>query len=124
MSADVHIVILAAGKGTRMKSVLPKVLHGIGGRPLLDYVLAAAASLRPKTITVVVGHQADVVRAAYAARPGIGFVIQEPQLGTGHAVLQAEPALQGATGTLVLLSGDVPHALAGHPAPVAGPARG
>ena len=91
-----------------MKSSLPKVLHGIAGRPLLDYVLAAATSLRPKTITVVVGHQADVVRAAYASRPGIGFVIQEPQLGTGHAVLQAEAALQGATGTLVLLSGDVP----------------
>ncbi len=106
--ADVHIVILAAGKGTRMKSSLPKVLHGIGGRALLDYVLATAASLRPKTITVVVGHQADIVRDAYASQPGIAFVVQEPQLGTGHAVLQAEGVLKGAAGTLVLLSGDVP----------------
>ena len=106
--SDIHIVVLAAGKGTRMKSSLPKVLHGIGGRPLLDYVLATGASLRPKTVTVVVGHRADVVRDAYAGQPGIKFVVQEPQLGTGHAVLQAEQVLAGETGTLVLLSGDVP----------------
>jgi bifunctional UDP-N-acetylglucosamine pyrophosphorylase/glucosamine-1-phosphate N-acetyltransferase len=107
MSAT-HIVILAAGKGTRMKSATPKVLHQAGGLPLIEHVLRAAAAVRPITITLVVGHQAEEVRAALAGRTGLGFALQEPQLGTGHALLQAEPALRGATGTLLLLSGDVP----------------
>src|SRR5918993_1258115 len=107
MSAT-HIVILAAGKGTRMNSATPKVLHQAGGLPLIEHVLRAAAAVRPITITLVVGHQAEEVRAALAGRTGLGFALQEPQLGTGHALLQAEPALRGATGTLLLLSGDVP----------------
>ena len=107
MSAT-HIVILAAGKGTRMKSATPKVLHRAGGLPLIEHVLRAAAAVQPITITLVVGHQAEEVRGALAGRPGLGFALQEPQLGTGHALLQAEPALRGATGTLLLLSGDVP----------------
>ena len=111
--SDVHIVVLAAGKGTRMKSDRPKVLHEIAGAPMIDYVLRAAAELSPKSITVVVGHQADVIQAALAGRPGLAFVIQEPQLGTAHALLTAEPMLRHATGTLILLSGDVPLLTAG-----------
>ena len=105
---DVHIVVLAAGKGTRMKSARPKVLHHVAGAPMLDYVLSAAGELSPRSITVVVGHHAGELKAALSGRPGLSFVVQEPQLGTAHALLTTEPALDGATGTLILLSGDVP----------------
>jgi bifunctional UDP-N-acetylglucosamine pyrophosphorylase / glucosamine-1-phosphate N-acetyltransferase len=104
---DTHVVILAAGKGTRMNSALPKVLHRIAGLPLIEHVLAGAAVLNPRSTTVVIGHQADALRSALSGR-NITFVAQEPQLGTAHALLQAEGALRHATGTLVLLSGDVP----------------
>ncbi len=103
-----HVLILAAGKGTRMKSALPKVLHRVAGAPMIDYVLAASASLGAATTTVVVGHQADALRAALGAHPDLRFVLQEPQLGTAHAVRQAAPLLAGLGGTLVVLSGDVP----------------
>jgi bifunctional UDP-N-acetylglucosamine pyrophosphorylase / glucosamine-1-phosphate N-acetyltransferase len=105
---DVHVVVLAAGKGTRMKSTLPKVLHRAGGLPLIEQVFRSADALSPQTITVIVGHQAKGVREGLGERLGLHFALQEPQLGTGHAVLQAEPALRGRTGTVVLLSGDVP----------------
>jgi bifunctional UDP-N-acetylglucosamine pyrophosphorylase/glucosamine-1-phosphate N-acetyltransferase len=105
---DTHVVILAAGKGTRMKSALPKVLHRAAGMPLIDYVLAGAGALHPRSTIVVVGHQADLLTSALSQRPELTFVVQEPQLGTAHALLQTEPALSGASGTLVLLSGDVP----------------
>jgi bifunctional UDP-N-acetylglucosamine pyrophosphorylase / glucosamine-1-phosphate N-acetyltransferase len=103
-----HLVVLAAGKGTRMKSSLPKVLHRAAGLPLIEYVLRSADSISPSTVVVVVGHQAPAVEAALASRPNLRFVVQEPQLGTGHALLQAESVLAGASGTIVLLSGDVP----------------
>jgi bifunctional UDP-N-acetylglucosamine pyrophosphorylase/glucosamine-1-phosphate N-acetyltransferase len=105
---DIHLVILAAGKGTRMKSAEPKVLHRTGGFRLIEHVLRAAASLDAKTTTVIVGHMADRVRDALGKQLGLGFALQEPQLGTGHALLQAESRLRGASGTVVLLSGDVP----------------
>ena len=105
---DTHVVILAAGKGTRMKSARSKVLHRVAGRPMIDYVLAAAAPLHPKTTTVVVGHQAESLKAALGGHGGLTFVVQEPQLGTAHALLTTESALGGEKGTLVLLSGDVP----------------
>jgi bifunctional UDP-N-acetylglucosamine pyrophosphorylase/glucosamine-1-phosphate N-acetyltransferase len=105
---DLHLVILAAGKGTRMKSAQPKVLHHVAGRPMIEQVLATAAALHPRSITVVVGHEGEQVRLALSWHPGLTFVVQEPQLGTAHALLTAESALRGATGTLVLLSGDVP----------------
>jgi len=105
---DTHIVVLAAGKGTRMKSALPKVLHRAGGLPLIDHVLRTASAVRPRSTTIVIGHQADTLKAALRGRENITFVVQEPQLGTAHALLQAEPALHGATGLLILLSGDVP----------------
>lgn len=103
-----HVLVLAAGKGTRMKSALPKVLHPVAGTPMIEYVLATAAALSPSSCTVVVGHQAEQVSAALAHHAAVRFLVQEPQLGTGHALLQAEPLLSGVKGTLVLLSGDVP----------------
>ena len=106
--SDTHVVILAAGKGTRMKSAEPKVLHRAAGCALIDHALRAADSLQPSTIVVVVGHMADRVKAALGKRLGLRFALQEPQLGTGHALLQAEPHLAGGSGTVVLLSGDVP----------------
>ncbi len=107
-SRDLHVVILAAGKGTRMKTARPKVLHPLGGMPLIEHVVRTARSLGPASITLVVGHQADEVKAALAHHPDVKFALQEPQLGTGHAVLVTEPVLAGATGALLLLSGDVP----------------
>ena len=74
VTSDLHIVILAAGKGTRMKSARPKVLHRVAGLPMIDYVLAAAASLHPRTVTVVVGHQAETLQAALAHRTSLTFV--------------------------------------------------
>ncbi len=103
----IHVVVLAAGRGTRMKSAWPKVLHRVSGRPMLDHVLATARSTQPASITVVLGHMADKVRHAYDD-PSIAFVEQEPQLGTGHALAQALPRLQGARGDVLLLYGDVP----------------
>ncbi|HEY7292542.1 MAG TPA: bifunctional UDP-N-acetylglucosamine diphosphorylase/glucosamine-1-phosphate N-acetyltransferase GlmU [Vicinamibacterales bacterium] len=105
---DVHVAILAAGKGTRMKSTWPKVLHRAAGIPLIEHVLAAADAIGPVSTTIVVGHMSEVVERRLAHRPATRFVVQEPQLGTGHALLQTEGALAGAQGTLLLLSGDVP----------------
>jgi bifunctional UDP-N-acetylglucosamine pyrophosphorylase/glucosamine-1-phosphate N-acetyltransferase len=105
---DLHVVILAAGKGTRMKSDRPKVLHDIAGRSLITRVLTVADGLVPSTTTIVVGHGAEEVTQSLGARPGRYFVVQEPQLGTGHALLQTAPVLRGKQGTVVLLSGDVP----------------
>ncbi len=106
MTKTIDAVILAAGKGTRMKSDLPKVLHELAGRPLLDHVLDTSAAAGIDRMVVVVGHKASLVEET-CSRPGIEFVIQEPQLGTGHAVQQAVPALR-AGGYCVVLAGDVP----------------
>ncbi|MFH1033792.1 MAG: NTP transferase domain-containing protein [Pseudomonadota bacterium] len=102
------VVILAAGKGTRMKSDLPKVLHSLGGQPLLAYTLNLAQGLNAGRVVVVVGHQAQRVKDAFADRPALRFVIQEPQLGTGHAVMAAAPELTDWTGPVLILCGDVP----------------
>ena len=101
-----NIVILAAGQGKRMHSNLPKVLHPLAGKALLAHVIDTARSLAPQSICVVYGHGGEVVRAAIDA-PDLIWVLQEPQLGTGHAVLQAMPHLGNAATTLVLY-GDVP----------------
>ena len=103
---NLNVVILAAGRGTRMQSDLPKVLHALAGRPLLAHVLDAARALSPAKIIVVAGHKAELVHAAVAA-PDVIFVNQSPQLGTGHAIQQAVPELAPGGKTLVLL-GDVP----------------
>lgn len=100
-------VILAAGKGTRMKSDLPKVLHKLNGRPMLHYTIAAAKEAGAERIVVVIGHQAEKVREAFADS-GCIFVEQKPQLGTGHAVLQARDVLADYEGLTVILCGDVP----------------
>ena len=100
------IVIMAAGKGTRMKSALPKVLHKLGGSSLLQHVLQTAAGLKADGIVTITGHGAEAVESAVSA-PNLRFVRQMPQLGTGHAVQQAVPALH-AEGTTLILNGDVP----------------
>jgi bifunctional UDP-N-acetylglucosamine pyrophosphorylase/glucosamine-1-phosphate N-acetyltransferase len=101
------VVIMAAGKGTRLKSQRPKVLHEIGGKPLLAHVIAAASKIvAPSEIYVVIGHQAEKVRSVVAAS-GVGFVEQREQLGTGHAIQCAREAIKGYENILVL-SGDVP----------------
>src|SRR5678810_673115 len=100
-SADIHIVILAAGQGTRMKSRLPKVLHQMAGKPLIEHVLRTAETVKPATVTLVVGHGADIVRSFIGSRPNTGYVLQEPQLGTAHALQQAESILSGSSGTPV-----------------------
>src|SRR5208337_4885372 len=101
------IAILAAGKGTRLKSRHPKVLHEIAGKPLLAHVVAAASKVVPsRSIFAIVGHEAERVRAALASS-GINFVLQSKQLGTGHALMEARSALAGFQHVLVL-SGDVP----------------
>ena len=105
---DIHVVVLAAGKGTRMKSRQPKVLHRISGLTIIERVIRTAAALMPASITLVVGHGADEVRQSLAKRTSLKFVTQEKQLGTGHALLQTRPLLEGKSGTLVLLSGDAP----------------
>jgi bifunctional UDP-N-acetylglucosamine pyrophosphorylase/glucosamine-1-phosphate N-acetyltransferase len=106
-NAKLAVVIMAAGKGTRLKSQRPKVLHEIGGKPLLTNVIAAASKVvTPGEIYVVIGHQAEKVRAAVAAT-GVRFVEQTEQLGTGHAIQCAREAIKGYENVLVL-SGDVP----------------
>lgn len=101
-----EVIILAAGQGTRMKSKLPKVLHKVAGQPLLEHVVQAAQALMPAAIHVVVGHGADQVKAAMGAYP-INWVLQAERKGTGHAVLQAMPAVMIDSSVLVLY-GDVP----------------
>jgi bifunctional UDP-N-acetylglucosamine pyrophosphorylase/glucosamine-1-phosphate N-acetyltransferase len=103
---NISIVILAAGKGTRMRSQLPKVLQPLAGRPLLEHVIATAESLDPKQICVVYGHGAETVQEHFADR-GVEWALQEPQLGTGHAVQQAMPHLKDDE-VVVILYGDVP----------------
>jgi bifunctional UDP-N-acetylglucosamine pyrophosphorylase/glucosamine-1-phosphate N-acetyltransferase len=103
------LVILAAGKGTRMNSDLPKVLHQIAHAPMLEHAMRAGGALDPERTVVVAGHEAEMVRAATAEiAPEATVVLQEEQLGTGHAVLQARAALEGFRGDVVVLYGDTP----------------
>lgn len=100
-------LILAAGKGTRMKSDLAKVLHVLEGKPLLYYSLEAARAAHAEKIVVIIGHQADQVRETFPDAD-LTFAVQNPQLGTGHAVMQAKDALKDYKGLTVILCGDVP----------------
>jgi bifunctional UDP-N-acetylglucosamine pyrophosphorylase/glucosamine-1-phosphate N-acetyltransferase len=106
MSNPIAAIILAAGKGTRMKSDLHKVLHPIAGRPMLLHLMAAVDALAPAKKVVVVGDKADQLEAALGGSADLA--VQEPQLGTGHAVQQAEQALAGFDGDVLILYGDVP----------------
>jgi len=104
--APLAVVVLAAGKGTRMKSNLHKVLHPIAGRPMLEHLMASAAELSPQRQVVVAGHGLEQLEKALGE--SVTFAVQEPQLGTGHAVQQAQGALQGFDGDVLILYGDVP----------------
>ncbi|MBM3268112.1 MAG: bifunctional UDP-N-acetylglucosamine diphosphorylase/glucosamine-1-phosphate N-acetyltransferase GlmU [Candidatus Sericytochromatia bacterium] len=106
-------LVMAAGKGTRMASDRPKVLHEIAGEPMLGFLLAELEALRAKgllsRVVAIVGHGAEEVRAYLAeVWPWVESVVQEPQLGTGHAVMQAAPELEGFEGSVAILNGDVP----------------
>ena len=101
-------VVLAAGKGTRMKSDLPKVLCEANGRPLIDWVLDALEAAGVQQFLVVVGYEADRVKKALQDRDGVKFVLQEQQLGTGHAVKVCEDHLQGHDGPVLIVAGDSP----------------
>jgi len=102
---SLEVVILAAGQGTRMRSALPKVLHPVAGKPMLGHVIDSARRLQPQGVHVVIGHGADAVRERLAA-DDLSFVMQREQLGTGHAVAQAAPALSAER--VLILYGDVP----------------
>ncbi len=109
---EVAAVILAAGEGTRMKSDLAKVLHEICGLPMITHVLGALSELSPTKTVVIVGHQAEAVIERLSSGEqgfeGLEFALQSERLGTGHAVMQARPALSGFTGTIMVLTGDTP----------------
>ena len=107
MAGAFSAVILAAGHGTRMKSSLPKMLHRAAGRPLLEHVIRAVQPLEPRNTLVVVGHGAERVRSEFADH-GVSFVLQEEQLGTGHALQTALPELAGDPGDVMVLTGDSP----------------
>ena len=102
------VAVLAAGKGTRMKSSLPKVLQPLAGATLVERVLASAGNLRPERRILIVGHQADRVEQQLSHINGLEFVLQDPQNGTGHAVQQLLMPLQNFEGELLVLNGDVP----------------
>ena len=104
----VVVAILAAGKGTRMKSNLPKVLHSLGEKSLVERVIESAEPLLPSRRLVIVGYQSQEVKTAMDSIHGVEFVEQAVQLGTGHAIQQLLPHLQGYTGDLLILNGDVP----------------
>src|SRR6478672_2656178 len=101
-------IILAAGKGKRMGSDLPKVLVPVGGRPMIRYVIDAVHGAGIKRILVVVGYRADLVRRELADQPGLEFVVQSEQLGTGHAVKMCEGRLDVHEGPVLILAGDSP----------------
>ena len=107
MAGPLHVIILAAGEGKRMRSAKPKVLQPIAGQPMLAQVIAAARALNPAGIHVVHGHGGDQVQAAFADQPDLQWAQQAQQLGTGHAVEQAMPKVPDAA-TVLVLYGDVP----------------
>lgn len=101
-------IVLAAGKSTRMKSALPKVLHPVCGRAMIDYVLDSAREAGVTQIVAVVGHQADTVKKALSHHGDVRFALQAEQLGTGHAVMMCRPYLQEHDGPVLILAGDTP----------------
>ncbi|HCP50222.1 MAG TPA: bifunctional N-acetylglucosamine-1-phosphate uridyltransferase/glucosamine-1-phosphate acetyltransferase, partial [Gammaproteobacteria bacterium] len=101
-----EVIVLAAGEGTRMQSSIPKVLHVVGGRPLLEHVLNVASDLSPDTLTVVIGHGGAEVKARIEA-PDVAWVDQAERKGTGHAVIQAMDNVDPSA-TVLVLYGDVP----------------
>ncbi len=108
MDEETIAVVLAAGKGTRMESELPKVLVPAGGRPMLHWVLDALRDADVDRVVVVVGYEADRVRQSLADRQDVSFALQEQQLGTGHAVMQCEDQLRDHVGPVLVVTGDSP----------------
>ncbi len=107
------VAVMAAGMGTRMKSKVPKVLHPLLGKPLLSYILTAVAPLKPGDICVITGHESEQIKTRIGQLPGLSeialsFVLQTPQLGTGHAVQQTQPVIQGKADTILVVPGDLP----------------
>jgi bifunctional UDP-N-acetylglucosamine pyrophosphorylase/glucosamine-1-phosphate N-acetyltransferase len=107
LRGELAVLILAAGEGTRMKSSMAKVLHTLCGTSMIRHVVTAVRALTPKRIIVIVGHQAEAVKAELAGEE-LEFVTQTERNGTAHAVLMAEPLLDGYAGTLLVLNGDTP----------------
>ena len=103
---NLAVVIMAAGKGTRMRSKTPKVLHPILGKPMLRYAVDVAHSLDPSEIVVVIGHDADRIRIQFENE--VEFVVQSPQLGTGHAVQQAQARLEDKCEAILVVPSDLP----------------
>ncbi len=101
-------IVLAAGKGTRMKSELPKVLVPVNGRPMIEYVLDALTAANIREIVVVVGYRGELVRETLAGRAGVQFAEQREQLGTGHAVMSCREILSQRTGPVLVVTGDSP----------------
>lgn len=109
MGNPVAVVILAAGKGTRMKSELPKVLHKVGNLPMLFHVANTGKSISPQKMIAVIGHGADMVKkSCNDYNSNLELVLQTEQLGTGHAVLQTQDSLNGFNGDIMILTGDCP----------------
>lgn len=106
--ASALAVVLAAGKGTRMKSELPKVLVPVNGRPMVEYVLDTLEQAGVEQTVVVIGYRADLVRETLAHRPGLSYAEQKEQLGTGHAVMMCREYLAVHDGPVVILAGDSP----------------
>lgn len=108
MTLQTTAIVLAAGKGTRMKSPLPKVLYPVLGRPMIHWVIDALEKIGVTRKILVIGYEADMVKAELANRKGIEFALQEQQLGTGHAVQMAAPLLSAADQSVIVLAGDSP----------------
>ena len=104
-------IILAAGKSTRMKSALPKVLHNVCGRPMIEYVIDAARSAGVTRIVAIVGHRAEMVQAELSKHRDIEFALQAEQKGTGHAVMMCQEQLRSHHGPVLVLAGDTPATL-------------
>ena len=109
MNKELRVVILAAGKGTRMNSDLPKVLHKLQSKPLIDYVIDESELLNPKEIILVVGFKKESVIKHTQSRINLNYATQIEQLGTGHAVLQTNELLKNRKGHILILYGDVPN---------------
>ena len=107
MNSKLSVIIMAAGKGTRMKSEIPKVLHKLSGDTLLNHVIKSAEELSPDKIIIIIGYQAELVKKTISS-DDILYSLQENQYGTGHAVMQAKPHLKDFKGNTLILSGDVP----------------
>ena len=103
-----NVAILAAGKGTRMASSLPKVLHRLSGKTLLERVLDSCSELNPDRIFIILGHKSKEVQDSVPKNKNIQFIIQEPQLGTGHAIQVLSKKIKNLQGDLLVLNGDVP----------------